>query len=134
MVEERWLVWLVRLAPSARPAKAGSGAMRHSSSRRSRKRCVRRGNGHPQGQPFLPDRAGHRGKGLLAPPERGPQFGAGGFGGPFSVGSFHCFLHSRGSDFINAACASGHRYVRFYDHRQYFSIPAPGWSPPARRP
>ncbi len=66
--------------------------------------------------------------------ERGPQFGAGGFGGPFSVGSFHCFLYSRGSDFINAACASGHRYVRSYDRRQYFSIPAPGWSPPARRP
>ncbi len=66
--------------------------------------------------------------------ERGAQFGAGGYGGPFRVGSFHCFLHDRGSDFINAACASGHRYARFYDHRQYFSIPEDGWSPPARRP
>ncbi len=35
----------------------------------------------------------------------------------------------------NLSCRTAlDRYVRSYDHRQYFSIPAPGWSPPARRP
>ncbi len=63
----------------------------------------------------------------------GPQFGGGGWGGPFHVGSFHCYVLARGSDFINASCRRGRQSLRFYDHRQYFSIPEPGWSPPARQ-
>ncbi|MBV8806281.1 MAG: hypothetical protein JO042_14585 [Sinobacteraceae bacterium] len=51
----------------------------------------------------------------------GPQFGGGGYGGPFRVGGFHCYLHSRGSDFRLASCQRGDRIVRFYDHRQYWS-------------
>jgi hypothetical protein len=66
--------------------------------------------------------------------ERGPQFGAGGYGGPFRSGVFRCFLINRGSDFINARCSHGQQRVRFYDHRQYWSIPTPGWTPPASRP
>jgi hypothetical protein len=66
--------------------------------------------------------------------EQGPQFGAGGYGGPFHTGTFHCFLLNRGSDFINARCSRGQQRLRFYDHRQYWSIPTPGWTPPASRP
>jgi hypothetical protein len=65
--------------------------------------------------------------------ERGPQFGGGGWGGPFRTGRFHCFVLSRGSDFIDAKCNRGSRRVRFYDHRQNWSIPTPGWHKPARR-
>ncbi|HEY4898009.1 MAG TPA: hypothetical protein VII01_18210 [Solirubrobacteraceae bacterium] len=60
-------------------------------------------------------------------PVFGPQFGGGGFGGPFHVRDYHCYLLNRGSDFINATCRRGRRWVRFYDHRQYWSIPTPGW-------
>jgi hypothetical protein len=53
----------------------------------------------------------------------GPQFGAGGYGGPFHVGHLHCWLDSRGSDFTYAACWHGHgrkrEYAKFYDHRNY---------------
>ena len=49
--------------------------------------------------------------------EFGSQFGAGGYGGPFHVGHFRCFLLNRGSDFRNAYCRRGRLYVRFYDHR-----------------
>lgn len=64
--------------------------------------------------------------------ERGPQFGAGGWGGPFRTGAYHCFVLNRGSDFINARCSLGSRYIRFLDHRQYWSIPAPGWQGPTQ--
>lgn len=66
--------------------------------------------------------------------EWGPQFGAGGWGGPFRTGPYRCFVLNRGSDFINAKCRRGNRRIRFYDHRQYWSIPTPGWHKPARRP
>jgi hypothetical protein len=45
-------------------------------------------------------------------------FGGGGFGGPFQVGHFACFLNARGSDFRQAYCAWGGRAVYFYDHRE----------------
>ncbi|HUO69273.1 MAG TPA: hypothetical protein VMU39_00730 [Solirubrobacteraceae bacterium] len=54
----------------------------------------------------------------------GPQFGGGGYGGPFHVGHLYCWLDSRGSDFRNAACWHGkgrkREYVKFYDHRDYY--------------
>ena len=53
----------------------------------------------------------------------GPQFGGGGFGGPFHVGHLSCWLDGRGSDFTYAACWHGHgrrrEYAKFYDHRNY---------------
>jgi len=45
-------------------------------------------------------------------------FGGGGFGGPFQVGHFGCFLTARGSDFRQAYCSWGARAVYFYDHRE----------------
>jgi len=66
--------------------------------------------------------------------EYGSQFGAGGWGGPFHVGAWHCFVLNRGSDFIHGKCSLGGRSVRFYDHRQYWSIPERGWSRPTRNP
>ena len=45
-------------------------------------------------------------------------FGGGGYGGPFQVGHFACFLTARGSDFRQAYCAWGRRAVYFYDHRE----------------
>lgn len=45
-------------------------------------------------------------------------FGGGGFGGPFQVGRFGCFLTARGSDFREAYCSWGSRAVYFYDHRE----------------
>lgn len=45
-------------------------------------------------------------------------FGGGGFGGPFQVGHFGCFLIARGSDFVQAYCSWGARAVYFYDHRE----------------
>jgi hypothetical protein len=44
-------------------------------------------------------------------------FGGGGFGGPFQVGHFACFLTARGSDFRQAYCAWRGRAIYFYDHR-----------------
>jgi hypothetical protein len=64
----------------------------------------------------------------------GSQYGAGGWGGPFHVGRYHCLVLDRGSDFIDGECWRGDRFVRFYDHRQYWSIPERGWSPPTRKP
>jgi hypothetical protein len=52
-------------------------------------------------------------------PIYGPQFGGGGFGGPFRVGRLRCWLYSRGSDFRVADCRGPHQYVKFYDHRDY---------------
>jgi|SRR5450755_3074057 len=53
----------------------------------------------------------------------GPQFGGGGYGGPFHVGLLSCWLNTRGSDFAAAACWHGRgrqrEYVKFYDHRNY---------------
>jgi hypothetical protein len=45
-------------------------------------------------------------------------FGGGGFGGPFWVGHFGCFLTARGSDFQQAYCASGNRAIFYFDHRE----------------
>jgi hypothetical protein len=45
-------------------------------------------------------------------------FGGGGFGGPFQVGHFACFLTARGSDFGQAYCAWAKRAVYFNDHRE----------------
>jgi hypothetical protein len=45
-------------------------------------------------------------------------FGGGGFGGPFQIGHFACFLTARGSDFRQAYCAWDGRAVYFYDHRE----------------
>jgi hypothetical protein len=64
----------------------------------------------------------------------GPQYGAGGHGGPFHVGPWHCFVLHRGSDFIDGRCSLGGRKVHFYDHRSYWQFPDPGFSPPTRRP
>ena len=64
----------------------------------------------------------------------GPQFGGGGYGGPFHVGRWHCYLLSRGSDFKNAKCSRGQQAIRFYDHRQYWQIPEPGWKWPPLTP
>jgi hypothetical protein len=61
-----------------------------------------------------------------------PQFGAGGWGGPFHVGALHCYVLHRGSDFVDGKCSRGRRYVRFYDHRSYWQFPDPGFAPPAR--
>jgi len=49
----------------------------------------------------------------------GPQFGGGGYGGPFHVGHLPCWLYMRGSDFLTAKCWSGHEYVKFGDERDY---------------
>ncbi len=64
----------------------------------------------------------------------GPQFGGGGWGGPFHVDRWHCYVLSRGSDFILGRCTSGAKRLRFYDHRSYWSAPDPGFSPPTRNP
>jgi hypothetical protein len=45
-------------------------------------------------------------------------FGGGGYGGPFQVGHFACFLNARGSDFRQAYCAWSGRPVYFYEHRE----------------
>jgi hypothetical protein len=45
-------------------------------------------------------------------------FGGGGFGGPFQVGHFGCFLTARGSDFRQAYCAWRSQAIYFYDHRE----------------
>ena len=45
-------------------------------------------------------------------------FGGGGFGGPFHVGHFGCFLTARGSDFSQAYCSWGSRAIYYYDHRE----------------
>jgi hypothetical protein len=67
---------------------------------------------------------------------RGPQFGPGGYGGPFHVGRWHCFLLNRGSDFKNAKCTRGGKHVRFYDHRDYKADRGsePDWSGPLLNP
>lgn len=52
----------------------------------------------------------------------GPQFGGGGYGGPFHVGRFQCYLLHRGSDFRDARCSLGTKRVRFYDHRDYQAV------------
>ena len=56
-------------------------------------------------------------------PIYGPQFGGGGFGGPFHVGRLYCWLNARGSDVTDAACWHGHgrqrEYVKFFDQRNY---------------
>jgi hypothetical protein len=53
----------------------------------------------------------------------GPQFGGGGFGGPFQVGRLYCWLNARGSDFTVAACWHGsgrqREYAKFSDQRNY---------------
>jgi hypothetical protein len=49
----------------------------------------------------------------------GPQFGAGGFGGPFHVGHLACWLYARLSDTRIAKCWSSHEYVKFWDHRDF---------------
>jgi hypothetical protein len=50
----------------------------------------------------------------------GPQFGPGGYGGPFHVGHLSCWLYGRLSDFRIAKCSRGREYVKFYDHRDYW--------------
>jgi hypothetical protein len=62
------------------------------------------------------------------------EFGAGGWGGPFHEGRYHCWVLTRGSDFIHAMCWLGRTSVTFTDHRQYWGIPTPGWNPPALNP
>lgn len=66
----------------------------------------------------------------------GPQFGAGGFGGPFQVGRFHCYLLMRGSDFRVAKCSRASKSLRFIDSRDFtaFRSEEPGWSGPLRTP
>ena len=64
----------------------------------------------------------------------GPQFGPGGFGGPFRLGSYRCYLHSRGSDFRNAECWRGSEDVWFSDHRDYWPYLDPGFHSPVLRP
>lgn len=64
----------------------------------------------------------------------GKQFGAGGWGGPFHVGLWHCYVLNRGSDFINGKCWRGSRYVRFYDHRSDWRFPDPGFIRPTLDP
>jgi hypothetical protein len=54
-------------------------------------------------------------------PIYGKRFGAGGYGGRFSVGRFRCYLHSRGSDFRDATCSLGKQTLRFLDQRSYWS-------------
>lgn len=57
----------------------------------------------------------------------------GGWVGPFRVGAWHCFVLERGSDFLDGRCSLPGRSVRFYNHRQYWSPPEPGWRRPALR-
>jgi hypothetical protein len=64
----------------------------------------------------------------------GPQFGGGGWGGPFHVGKWHCYVLHRGSDFLEGRCWLHGRRVHFYDHRSDWRFPDPGFSPPTRRP
>lgn len=64
----------------------------------------------------------------------GPQFEGGGWGGPFRVGRWHCYVLGRGSDFIDGRCSRGGRRVHFYDHRSNWAFPDPGFSPPTRNP
>jgi hypothetical protein len=64
----------------------------------------------------------------------GPQFGGGGWGGPFHVSQWHCFVLGRGSDFIDGRCRWGGRAAHFYDHRSNWGFPDPGFSPPTRYP
>lgn len=45
-------------------------------------------------------------------------FGGGGFGGPFHVGQFGCFLTARGSDFQQSYCTWRSQAVYFYNHRE----------------
>jgi hypothetical protein len=64
----------------------------------------------------------------------GKQFGAGGWGGPFRVGPWRCYVLGRGSDFILGRCSRGARYVRFYDHRSDWRFPDPGFFRPTLNP
>ena len=48
-------------------------------------------------------------------------FGGGGFGGPFRVDHFNCFLTARGSDFQQSYCSWRRQAIYFYDHRE--SVP-----------
>jgi hypothetical protein len=64
----------------------------------------------------------------------GPQFGGGGWGGPFHVSHWHCYVLGRGSDFIDARCRWRGRAVHFYDHRSNWNFPDPGFDPPTRYP
>lgn len=63
-----------------------------------------------------------------------PQFGGGGWGGPFHVGRWHCYVLGRGSDFLYARCVLGSQSALFYDHRSDWRFPDPGFSPPTRKP
>lgn len=45
------------------------------------------------------------------------RFGPGGYGGPFHVGHFQCWLSARLSDMRFASCHRGKGYLRFVDHR-----------------
>jgi hypothetical protein len=45
-------------------------------------------------------------------------FGGGGYGGPFQVGHFGCFLTARGSDFQQSYCSWRRQAVYFYSHRE----------------
>jgi hypothetical protein len=62
------------------------------------------------------------------------RFGPGGFGGPFTLGSYQCYLNTRGSDFIVAECWRGSEHVWFNDHRDYMPYLDPGFHLPALRP
>jgi hypothetical protein len=64
----------------------------------------------------------------------GRQFGGGGWGGPFHVGLWHCYVLNRGSDFLNGRCWRGARYVRFSDHQSDWRFPDRGFFPPTLNP
>ena len=64
----------------------------------------------------------------------GPRFGGGGWGGPFHVSHWHCYVLSRGSDFIDGRCKWRGRAVHFYDHRSNWNFPDPGFDPPTLNP
>lgn len=64
----------------------------------------------------------------------GPQFGGGGWGGPFHVGQWQCYVLGRGSDFIDGRCRWRGRAVHFYDHRSNWDFPDPGFDPPTLYP
>ena len=59
--------------------------------------------------------------------ERGPQFGGGGYGGPFHIGRYHCFLITRGSDFIVARCHRASLSFNFSSHRSLKDYPDEGF-------
>jgi hypothetical protein len=65
--------------------------------------------------------------------ERGPWF-IGGWGGPFHVGSFHCYLINRLSDTKIGICWRNAQFVSYTTHHQSGSYYDRGFHPTALKP